>query len=128
MEPTDWIKPGADILVYLEYGDNQVALYPTKVLVVAKQSFTVEAVGTRINLATMASKNTGSGWHPSVYKATRPDSKTARALNVKIIRSRVERAAIAVVGYPIATNPEQLDAAIKALTEWRDYLATEEEK
>jgi hypothetical protein len=129
MESTDWIKPGADILVYRDGGSGPTTLFRTTVALVRAKSFLVEDVRiTPIKFETLASSRVPSGWGGFQYRAVHPDSDTAKALYASERRERILARAAAVVGYPTATDPVQLDLAIHTLTVWRDYLATEEEK
>jgi hypothetical protein len=131
MESTDWIKPGADILVYRKFRGGVPLLYRTKVVTVAAQSFTVEETGDRFNLATMQTKILGEKWSRYRFEATHPDSADAKALYAEEQRATLKRRANISLDIRITGDVENLSAlnsTIAALTEWRDYLATEEEK
>jgi hypothetical protein len=80
MTDTDWIKPGADIVVYSRgYSGDRVPRTMT-VKTRAAQSFTVEGIPSRFKLDTLKTKQTSSWSSTHSWVATHPDSAKAREL------------------------------------------------
>lgn len=76
---TDWITPGAEIVVYSRRSDGSSHPRKTTVKTRAKQSFTVEGIGDRFKLDTLETKPT-DGWTRRRWVVVHPDSEQARSL------------------------------------------------
>ncbi|MFI6302138.1 hypothetical protein ACIBCH_09720 [Amycolatopsis thailandensis] len=118
---TEWIKPGADIAVYVRGNDGDRRLRRLKVARVATKSFTVTGVDERFNLETMATKTIGGSWSGWQYRATRPDSEQAAAVATRDERDRLRGAAYFYLSGSV-DDLTRVDAAIKELREWRAVL------
>lgn len=120
----DWIKPGADIAVYVDSRDGKHRLQQRKVKTVAATSFTVENIGDRFRLATMSTRGSGGYWSHR-YVAVHPDSEEAAIVADRDNRDRVRSAANYYLGGSRVDSLEKVDTAIKELQEWRAILASE---
>lgn len=83
-ENTDWIEPGAEVIVYVE-GARSGRTYPKRTTVarvarVADKSFTLDGITERISLDTLRSKRLGGTWDFWWYAVVKPDSDKGREL------------------------------------------------
>lgn len=118
---TDWIKPGADIAVYIDGREGPHDLQQHKVRTVAAKSFTIEGIGERFQLATMSTKDSGGyfGWK---HVAVHPDSETAIAVADLDERKAKRSKARQLLGNHSTDDLAKVDEAIQALREWRAVL------
>jgi hypothetical protein len=119
MTDTDWIKPGAEVVVYQSTDGPHGSRYLRKSTVarVAKTSFSVDGIDGRFRLDTLSTKEfggtTGSWWR---YVAVSPDSNAARQVIAKHNHlARQNRAEDAVVRWRRNKTEEHRLAAIAAL-------------
>ncbi len=123
---SDWIKPGAAIAVYQCGRDGSHGLKLTTVDRVAGQSFTTVSPAERFKLSTFETKRFGSTWDRWYFAATHPDSATAARVAAADKRARMRTSV-----WPYLNNGceslEEVDRAIRELTEWRALLASEDQ-
>lgn len=80
MPDTDWIKPGAEIVVYSRGYSGDSHPRRTTVKTRATRSFTVEGIPDRFRLDTMETKTTGTWTSARSWVAIAPDSVKAVAM------------------------------------------------
>lgn len=119
----EWIKPGAEIVVYQSRDGQASDPVKTTVKTRAKKSFTVEGVEDRFNLDRMETTPRGGGvWSSATrWVALYPGSEYARTLFERDRKRQVVfRAQVAVKTWQKNPNRETRLAAIEALQKIED--------
>jgi hypothetical protein len=117
--PPDWITPGQQVLIYEDsfrrYNNPHAKL--TRIVKVAKQSFTVEDCNERFRIADQRTKQLGSlggGW---AYQCVPADSEKAQQLLLEQQRIDLEYAAREACEQWLRNRTEEnRAAAVTALT------------
>ena len=118
---TDWIQPGAEIVVYSRELGRDSAPRKTTVKTRAKQSFTVEGIDKRFSLDKMETKPNGSWMLASTWAALHPNDDYARKLFETDRKQRlVSHATIAVGNWQRDRTRKNRLAAIEALKQVED--------
>lgn len=122
---TSWVKPGADIAIYVSGREGAHGLRLRKVLKVAAQSFTVEGIEERFKFDQMRSKSIGGTWKSWHYVAVHPDSAQAAKVAARDRRDRLKTRVFPYLHNDVESL-EKVDAAIRELQQWRDLLISEQ--
>lgn len=128
MSDTDWIKPGAAVVVYQTTNRNPArTAKKTTIDRVAKLSFTV-ADGERFKIDTLESKAYGDTWSRYYYRCVPGDSDKARQLLVEQRRLFLEYKALEACEQWTRDRTEANRlAAIEALTKLGEFGPRPEE-
>lgn len=122
---TDWIKPGAEVVIQVR-GRRPPRAIRTTVARVAAKSFTVVGETLRFKLETLSTATQGSNWDPWRIVALHPESQEARRALEDAAVNGLQSAAIKAVNlwdrYGEPRDVSKIDAAILALTRYRDAL------
>lgn len=132
-ENTDWIKPGAEVIVYTEGArDGRAHPQRTTVTRVAGKSFTLNGITERISLDTLRSRDIGGTWDSWQYVVVKPDSDKARELFAQKRLDALYHAAERAVGNWDTEDGRadvgRLDAAITALQTYQVALAADSQQ
>lgn len=123
---TDWIKPGADIVVYRDDDGRRDSptYHVTKVKRVAGQSFTVEAIDERFKLVDLATRRGGATWQSWRWRAVERDSDKHHELRMARIKAQARTAAITAVEKWRTDRDDlaRVDAVIEAMQAVRVVL------